>query len=110
VGNVGLGGHTVRAAFEIFPSGKGWSLLVGKPLLQEFEAVQDYKQDTLHIPHNGSWTTLPNECGKIDTSAEHPGGAETPPSRQVQQTPLTSKESINKQNSFILYIPAEERA
>ena len=110
VGNVGLGGRTIRTAFEIFPSGKGWSLLFGKPLLQEFEAVHDYKQDTLHIPHNGSWATLPNECGETATSAKHLGGAETPPSRQVQQTSLTSEEPINKQNSFILYLPVGERA
>jgi hypothetical protein len=87
VGRVGLGGCTVQAAFEIFPSGKGWSLLFGKPLLQEFQAVQDYKRDTLHILHNGSWITLSNKAGEIESSAEHSGGAETPPSRQVQPTP-----------------------
>ena len=110
VGNVGLGGHTIQTAFEIFPSGKGWSLLFGKLLLWEFEAVHNYKQDTLHILHNGSWTTLPNKCGETAISAKHPGGAETPPSRQVQQTSPTSEEPVNKQNSFILYMPIGERA
>jgi hypothetical protein len=32
-GGVTLGGRTAKAAFEIFPSGGGWSLLFGKPLL-----------------------------------------------------------------------------
>ena len=42
VGEVGLGGNKVQATFEIFPSGKGWSLLFGKPLLQKFGAVHNY--------------------------------------------------------------------
>src|SRR5882762_5174435 len=109
VGNIGLGGRTVRTAFEIFPSGKGWSLLFGKPLLQEFEAVHDYKRDTLHIPHDGSWATLPNQCGKMDTNKKHHGGTETPPSRQVQQTSPMNVELVNKQRSFILYTPTKER-
>ena len=109
VGSVGLGGRTVRAAFEIFPSGKGWSLLFGKPLLQEFQAVQDYKRDTLHIPHNGSWITLSNEAGEIESSAEHSGGAETPPSRQVQPNP-PAQELVDQQNAFILYVPPQNRA
>ena len=109
VGNIGLGRCTVCMAFKIFPSGKGWSLLFRKPLLQEFEAVHNYKWDTLHIPHNGSWTTLRNKCGKINTNEKHHGGTETPPSRKVQQTSPISIEPVNKQKSFILYIPTEER-
>ena len=83
IGRVGLGGGTMHATFEVFPSGKGWSLLFGKPLLQDFEAVQDYKRDTMHIQHGNSWTTLSNQCGQIESSEEDSGGAETPPSRQV---------------------------
>ena len=108
IGRVGLGGRTMHATFEVFPSGKGWSLLFGKPLLQDFEAVQDYKRDTLHIQHGNSWTTLSNQCGEIESSEEDSGGAETPPSRQVQPTSRT-REPVNKQTSFTLYVPAEER-
>ena len=43
VGRVGLGGCTMQATFKVFLSGKGWSLLFSKPLLQDFEAVQNYK-------------------------------------------------------------------
>jgi hypothetical protein len=66
-GNVSLGGQTARAGFEIFPSGGGWSLLFGKPLLQQFQAVHDYSNDTLMIPLNGSWSTLVNEASKPST-------------------------------------------
>ena len=98
----------MHATFEVFPSGKGWSLLFGKPLLQDFEAVQDYKRDTLHIQHGNSWATLSNQCGEIESSEEDSGGAETPPSRQVQPTSRT-REPVNKQTSFTLYMPTEER-
>jgi hypothetical protein len=49
-GDVSLGGQTAHAGFEIFPSGGGWSLLVRKPLLQQFKAIHDYSDDTLMIP------------------------------------------------------------
>jgi hypothetical protein len=84
VSEVGLGGKKVQTTFEIFPSGKGWSLLFGKPLLQKFGAVHDYTRDTLHIPLNdGSWTTLSNECGETRESTENSRGIEISPSRQV---------------------------
>jgi hypothetical protein len=54
-GDVMLGGRTARAHFEIFPSGGGWSLLFGKPLLQQFEAIHDYSNDTLMIPMTIKW-------------------------------------------------------
>jgi len=34
IGDVILGGHMVKGVFEVFPSGGGWSLLFGKPLLK----------------------------------------------------------------------------
>jgi hypothetical protein len=98
----------MHATLKVFPSGKGWSLLFGKPLLQDFEAVQDYKRDTLHIQHGNSWTTLSNKCGEIEPSEEDSRGAETPPLRQVQPTSHTC-ESVNKQTSFTLYTPVKER-
>jgi len=67
-GNVTLGGRTVKSCFEVFPSGGGWSLLFGKPLLKQFEAIHDYGNDTLKIPSNGTWTTLLNECEEIPTT------------------------------------------
>ena len=64
-GNVTLGGQTIKSCFEIFPSGGGWSLLFGKSLLKQFKAIHNYRNDTLKIPSNGTWTTLLNKCEEI---------------------------------------------
>ena len=47
VGDVYLGTQMVKSSFEVFPSGGGWSLLFGKPLLEQFRAVHDYENDTI---------------------------------------------------------------
>ena len=41
-GDISLGGRTLKSWFEVFPSGGGWSLLVGKPLLEKFKAIHNY--------------------------------------------------------------------
>lgn len=61
-GEVVLGGQTVKSQFEVFPSGGGWSLLFGKPLLEQFKAIHDYGSDTLIIPSETGWTSLENRC------------------------------------------------
>ncbi|KIM92457.1 hypothetical protein PILCRDRAFT_57292, partial [Piloderma croceum F 1598] len=48
-GRVTLGSQSANGSFEVFPSGGGWSLLFGKPLLRAFKAVHDYENDTLKI-------------------------------------------------------------
>ena len=70
IGDVMLGGKTACASFEIFPSGGGWSLLFGKPLLEQFKAVHNYGDDTLLILLNGEWRTLTNKHGKTATEVE----------------------------------------
>jgi hypothetical protein len=110
-GDVSLDGRTVRAGFEIFPSGGGWSLLFGKPLLQQFRAVHDYSNDTLMIPLNGSWSTLVNEANKppgrkLNISIESENilrGDDKPPLRQVLHPDMTTSESVDKQE--LLDIP-----
>ena len=47
VGDVHLGTQMVKSSFEVFPSGGRWSLLFGKPLLEQFRAVHDYENDTI---------------------------------------------------------------
>jgi len=103
LGDVSLGGRTARAAFEIFPSRGGWSLLFGKPLLQQFQAIHDYGNDILMIPSNGSWSTLLNESNKkqgSDVSVESENtlrGDCEPPSRQVSHPDTKTSEPIDKQ-------------
>ena len=66
-GDVTLGGRTLKAWFEVFPSGGGWSLLIGKPLLEKFKALHNYERDVLMIPSNGEWTTLTNKASNGDS-------------------------------------------
>ncbi|KAG2338311.1 hypothetical protein BDR05DRAFT_834930, partial [Suillus weaverae] len=85
--------------FEVFDSGGGWGFLLGKPMLQAFEAVHDYKTDTISISDEKSSITIKNQItypialhqidGSISLTANIKqweilwGGMETPPSRQV---------------------------
>lgn len=50
IGDVHLGTQNVTSMFEVFPSGGGWSLLFGKPLLKQFKAIHDYGNDTIYLP------------------------------------------------------------
>ena len=103
-GDVSLGGHTVKGSFKVFPSGGGWSLLVGKPLLKQFKAVNNYDNDTLMIPQNGVWNTLVSEIGGIpefskDDAQSLKGDVESS-SRQVSAIITQVTNLINKQKLF----------
>jgi hypothetical protein len=108
-GCVTLGGQTAKAAFEIFPSGGGWSLLFRKPLLQAFKAIHDYKDDTLRIPHNDNWTVLTNKYAKptvIDEVSMLKGDIDSP-LRQVLTTILMNMKHVNKQSLLENFVAAE---
>ncbi len=45
-----LGSSQCHGQFEVFDSNGSWSFLFGKPLLQAFEAVHDYKTDVIKLP------------------------------------------------------------
>ncbi|KZP03969.1 hypothetical protein FIBSPDRAFT_733567, partial [Athelia psychrophila] len=42
-GKVDIGGVQRQGQFEVFPSGGAWSMLFGKPLLEEFGMLHDYR-------------------------------------------------------------------
>ncbi|KZP25881.1 hypothetical protein FIBSPDRAFT_680738, partial [Athelia psychrophila] len=46
-GTVDVGGVKKQGQFEVFPSGGAWSMLFGKPLLEEFGMLHDYRTDEL---------------------------------------------------------------
>ncbi|THU92472.1 hypothetical protein K435DRAFT_593696, partial [Dendrothele bispora CBS 962.96] len=48
-GTVSIKGIEAPASFEVFDSGGSWSLLFGKPLLEQFKAVHEYQNDTIRI-------------------------------------------------------------
>jgi hypothetical protein len=100
----------VKAAFEIFPSGGGWSLLFGKPLLWAFQAIHNYEDDTLRIPRDSDWTILTNkyETPTVAVEASTLKGDVESPSRQVLTSILASLEQVNKQNLLEMFTAATE--
>jgi len=106
-GDVSLGGRTVKGSFEVFPSGGGWSLLFGKPLLRKFEAIHDYGDDTLKIPLDGKWSTIINACTSTNFAGENANtvqGEDNSPSRQVLSSITSNLERIDKQTKLELLI------
>ncbi|KAG2151256.1 uncharacterized protein EDB93DRAFT_1071588, partial [Suillus bovinus] len=48
-GTVSWGPTNVQMSFEVFPSGGSWHMLIGKPLLEQVHAIQDYGNDTIML-------------------------------------------------------------
>ena len=109
-GEVTLGGQTANGSFEVFPSGGGWSLLFGKPLLRTFKAIHSYDDDTLKIPHNNDWTILTNkylEPIAAENASTLKGDVESP-SRQVLTSILANVEHVDKQSLLEKFVSATE--
>jgi hypothetical protein len=109
-GEVTLGGQTANGSFEIFPSGGGWSLLFGKPLLRTFKAIHSYDDDTLKIPHNGDWTILTNkylEPTAAENASTLKGDVESP-LRQVLTSILANGEHVDKRSLLEKFVSAAE--
>ncbi|KAK0470677.1 hypothetical protein IW261DRAFT_1294660, partial [Armillaria novae-zelandiae] len=49
-GTMTFGPAKAKVVFEVFASSGGWSFLFGKPLLEQFQAVHDYVDDTISVP------------------------------------------------------------
>ena len=64
-GTLEWGQAKCTTSFEVFPSGGSWRMLLGKPLLEQLRAVQDYGDNTICIKTNGvdevfhSFTQIP---------------------------------------------------
>ena len=52
-----------KATFKVFKSNGAWAMLFGKPLLKIFNAVHNYKEDTIQIPQKEGtgWAILKNQ-------------------------------------------------
>ncbi|KAG1798162.1 uncharacterized protein HD556DRAFT_1232622, partial [Suillus plorans] len=48
-GTVSWGPINVHTSFEVFPSGGSWRMLIGKPLLEQVHAIQDYGNDAIML-------------------------------------------------------------
>ena len=60
-GYVNLGGIGTKITFKVFNSGGNWAFLFGKPSLETFNTIHDYRNDTVFIAGIGSSTTIPNQ-------------------------------------------------
>lgn len=57
-GEIEIKGVRTHSSFEVFDSGDSWEFLFGKPLLTVFNAVHDYKNDTVTVENKGATATL----------------------------------------------------
>ncbi|KZP24427.1 hypothetical protein FIBSPDRAFT_664607, partial [Athelia psychrophila] len=49
-GTTEFGGVRRAAVFEVFPSGGAWAMLFGKPMLEGFNMMHDYRMDVIIMP------------------------------------------------------------
>ena len=87
----------VHTSFEVFPSGSSWCMLMGKPLLEQIKAFQDYRLDSItvhtnnksHQFHNfSSFRPLPSPS--LPTAISFPDVAQFAPPPGNQDPPDTS--------------------
>ena len=66
-GRITVKGISREGAFEVFKSNRAWAMLFGKPLLQAFNAVHDYTEDTIRIRKKDKeeWAVLENQFTNI---------------------------------------------
>ncbi|KAJ3924370.1 MAG: hypothetical protein NXY57DRAFT_970056 [Lentinula lateritia] len=61
-GRIGVNGVGVDGEFEVFDSGGSWKFLFGKPLLEQFSAVHDYRKESLVLHgKEGNWREVFND-------------------------------------------------
>ena len=62
-GRVTVKGVSHESVFEIFNNNGAWAMLFGKPLLQTFNMIHDYTEDSIQIPQGKEpcWVTLSNQ-------------------------------------------------
>ena len=87
----------VNTSFEVFPSGGSWRMLMGKPLLEQIKAFQDYGSDsiTVHVgdrPHQfhnfSSFRPLP--FPSLPTAVSFPEVTRFMPPLENQNSPDTT--------------------
>ena len=59
-----------HSSFEVFDSGDGWEFLFRKPLLAAFNAIDNYRNDTVVIGNKGVIAKLINQLDAAATMAE----------------------------------------
>ncbi|KAF8182495.1 hypothetical protein K438DRAFT_1479814, partial [Mycena galopus ATCC 62051] len=60
MGELDVEGVRISGVFEVFESGGGWDILVGKPIMAALSAIHDTKCDVITISASGRTATLEN--------------------------------------------------
>jgi hypothetical protein len=62
-GRITVNGVSREGSFEVFKSSGAWAMLFGKPLLQAFNAIHDYTEDTIRVRRKEieEWVILENQ-------------------------------------------------
>ncbi|KAF8215562.1 hypothetical protein K438DRAFT_1463791, partial [Mycena galopus ATCC 62051] len=60
IGELDVEGVRIRGIFEVFESGGGWDVLVGKPIMAALSAIHDTKRDIISVSTGGRTAMLEN--------------------------------------------------
>ena len=60
-GQVTVKGISQNGVFQVLNSNGAWALLFGKPMLEAYEAVHDYSNDTINLPKGKKLVMLENQ-------------------------------------------------
>jgi transposase InsO family protein len=86
-GTMEIAGISRQVELEIFNSQGGWDLLFGKPLLHTFNAIHDYRDDTVTISSETSGRSWTLHNGGLETTGTTP---------QLKQVPTSIPDDDNK--------------
>ncbi len=104
-GTMTFGPAKAKVAFEVFASSGDWSFLFGKPLLEQFQAVHDYVDDTISVPS-------PNGHVKLGNRVADSGWWRTSKDRVPKKPMVTCANSMGDSHSPLREvqpsIPAED--
>jgi hypothetical protein len=108
-GTISWGPINIQTAFEVFPSGGSWRMLIGKPLLEQVRAIHDYSSDAILLPHGNdfyrisNFTTfrpLPLPC--LPTAIRFPSSTIF---NQTVPSSMSIPEQNDNDNKNILHVP-----
>ena len=101
-GKVTVKGISREGVFEVFKSCNAWAMLFGKPLLQAFNAVHDYTNDTIRVRQRDreEWVVLENQFTNV-------GGVAA---KLLANRTMDIKQLINVQESEQQQCPRETKA
>ena len=87
----------IHTSFKVFPSGSSWHMLMGKPLLKQIKAFQDYRSDLITVHMNNKSHQFhkfssfhPLSSPSLPTAISFPDVAQFAPSPGNQDPPDTS--------------------